>query len=75
MERALILIKTESPSETKVFDRVKSHPKVVEANMIYGPYDLYTVCEDNTTVGIKRTVLEIRNILGVVSTLTCLIAD
>lgn len=43
--------------------------------MIYGPYDIYTLCEDTTTMGIKRTVVDIRNMSGVVSTLTCLISE
>lgn len=43
--------------------------------MIYGPYDIYSLCEDETTIGIKRTVMEIRNVAGVVSTLTCLVSE
>jgi hypothetical protein len=75
LERALILIKTRSPEMVGVFDKIKSHPKVVEANTIYGPYDIYSLCQDETTMGIKKTVLEIRNVAGVVSTLTCLISE
>jgi len=71
----LILIKTRTPEMVGVFDKIKSHPKVVEANTIYGPYDIYSLCEDETTIGIKRTALEIRNVAGVVSTLTCLISE
>ena len=74
MERALILIKTRSPEMIGVFDKIKSHPKVVEANTIYGPYDIYSLCEDETTMGIKRTAMEIRNVAGVVSTCTCIIS-
>ena len=71
----MILIKTRTPEMVGVFDKIKSHPKVVEANTIYGPYDIYSLCEDETTIGIKRTALEIRNVAGVVSTLTCLISE
>jgi len=75
LERALILIKTRSPSDSELYKKLKAHPKVVETNLIYGPYDIYTLCEDSTTMGIKRTVVDIRNMSGVVSTLTCLISD
>jgi hypothetical protein len=50
-------------------------PGVVEANMIYGPYDIYTLCQDPSTMGIKKMVMDIRNMPGVVSTMTCLISE
>jgi len=75
MEKALILVKTKSPTDPELFTKIKSHPGVVEANLIYGPYDIYSLCEDTTTMGIKRIVMNIRNMSGVISTLTCLISD
>ena len=75
LERALILIKTKSPSNTELYKKLKAYPKVVEVNLIYGPYDIYALCEDTTTMGIKRTVIDIRNMSSVVSTLTCLISE
>ena len=75
MERALILIKTRSQADNVLFNRVKAQKGVVDTNMIYGPYDVYALCENETTMGIKRLVVEIRNLPGVVSTLTCLISD
>jgi hypothetical protein len=75
MQAALILIKTKAQVDTNLFNKIKVFPGVVEANMIYGPYDMYTVCEDPSTLGIKKMVMDIRNLSGVVSTLTCLISD
>ena len=75
MQRALILVKSKSQADSNLFGKIKSYPGVVEANMIYGPYDVYTVCEDPSTMGIKKLVMDIRNLPGVVSTMTCLISD
>jgi nitrate reductase NapAB chaperone NapD len=75
MGKALILVKTSAAVNTTLFKKIKSLSGVVEANMIYGPYDVYTLCEDGTTMGIKRLVLDIRNLPGVVATMTCLISE
>ncbi len=75
MQRALILVKSKSQADTNLFNKIKAYPGVKEANMIYGPYDIYSVCEDPSTMGIKKTVMEIRNLPGVVSTMTCLISE
>ncbi len=75
MHRALILIKSKSQADTDLFTKVKAYPGVVEANMIYGPYDIYTLCQDPSTMGIKKLVMDLRNLPGVVSTLTCLISE
>lgn len=74
MGKALILIKAEAPADA-LFEKIKSHRAVMEANMIYGPYDIYTLCENGTTMGIKKIVLDIRNMPGVISTQTCLISE
>jgi len=75
IQRALILVKSKSQADVNLFNKVKAYPGVVEANMIYGPYDIYTLCQDPSTMGIKKLVMDMRNLPGVVSTLTCLIAD
>jgi hypothetical protein len=75
MQRALILVKSKSQVDSSLFNKIKVYPGVVEANMIYGPYDIYTLCQDPSTMGIKKLVMDIRNLPGVVSTMTCLIAD
>ncbi len=75
MQRALILVKSKSQADTNLFNKIKKYRGVVEANMIYGPYDVYTVCEDPSTMGIKKMVMDIRNLPGVVSTMTCLISE
>jgi hypothetical protein len=75
MQRALILVKSKSQADTNLFNKIKGYPGVTEANMIYGPYDIYTLCEDPSTMGIKKMVMDIRNLPGVVSTMTCLISD
>jgi len=75
MQRALILVKSKSQADTNLFNKIKGYPGVTEANMIYGPYDIYSLCEDPSTLGIKKLVMDIRNLPGVVSTMTCLISD
>jgi len=71
MEKALVLINLGSSEGGSVIKRIKSHSKVLDAKMIYGPYDIYAICENNNTAGTRRTVLELRNIEGVISTVTC----
>jgi hypothetical protein len=75
MPRALILIKTKSQMDTELYDKVKIIPGVIQSNMIYGPYDIYTLCENQTNMGIKKLVIDLRNLPGVVSTLTCLVSE
>lgn len=74
MHKALVLVKSKSQVDTNLFNKIKVFPGVVEANMIYGPYDIYTLCQDPSTMGIKKMVVDIRNMPGVVSTMTCLIS-
>ena len=71
MEKALVLLNLGSAEGGTILERIKSHSKVTEAKMIYGPFDIYAICESTNTAGIRRTVLELRNINGVTSTLTC----
>lgn len=75
MQRALILVKSKSQVDSILFNKIKVYPGIVEANMIYGPYDIYTLCQNPSTMGIKKLVMDIRNLPGVVSTMTCIIAD
>ena len=75
MQRALLLIKSKSMTDLILFNKIKVTPGIVEANMIYGPYDVYTLCQDQSTMGIKKIVMEIRNLPGVVSTMTCLLSE
>jgi hypothetical protein len=75
MQRALILVKSKSQTDSVLFNKIKVYPGVVEANMIYGPYDIYTLCQNSSTMGIKKLVMDIRNLPGVVSTMTCLISE
>ena len=71
MERALILLNLSSLEGSNTVNKIQAHSKIKEVKMVYGPYDVYAITEDNTTAGIRRTVLELRNIDGVISTLTC----
>lgn len=71
MEKALVLLNVGSSDNGNAFENIKSHSNIIEAKMIYGPFDIYAICEGNNTAGIKRTVLELRNIVGVTSTVTC----
>jgi len=74
--KALVLLRVDSRIEKMVIDEIKSIKNVTEAHYIYGPYDMYAFVSVDSEDELQDIVLNrLRNLYGVVSTLTCYIAD
>jgi DNA-binding Lrp family transcriptional regulator len=76
MDSALILITLEPTAERKVLPNLRDLEGVIEADMLYGPYDAYAIIEAKNSEALNKLVMEkIRGINGIRSTMTCFIAD
>ncbi|TSA40125.1 Lrp/AsnC family transcriptional regulator, partial [archaeon] len=76
MERAIILIKVDPRIEKQVLDEIRTLRGVKEAHYLYGPYDIGAKIEVKTLEDLEDLVLNrIRDIYGVVTTMTCYIAE
>jgi DNA-binding Lrp family transcriptional regulator len=70
--RALVLVDLESSDTQGILKKVRSLPRCQEANLIFGPYDLYLKLEANSKEELKSVVFDrLWNIEGVKNTLTC----
>ena len=76
MTQALVLLLVDPKIELSVLSEIRATPGVLEANYIYGPYDIYVKIEGDTKEGIRNLVFDkIRGLYGVQSTTTCLIYE
>jgi DNA-binding Lrp family transcriptional regulator len=76
MDKALILITLEPLAERKVLNQLRRIEGVIEAEMLYGPYDAYAMIEAKNSGALHDLVMDkIRGIEGINSTMTCFIAD
>ncbi|OGD55639.1 hypothetical protein A3K81_03400 [Candidatus Bathyarchaeota archaeon RBG_13_60_20] len=74
--KALVLLRVDSRIEKMVIDEIKSIENVIEAHYIYGPYDMYAFVSVDSEDELQDIVLNrLRNLYGVISTLTCYVAD
>jgi len=74
--KALVLLRVDSRIEKKVINEIKSIENVTEAHYIYGPYDMYAFVSVDSEDELQDVVLNrLRNLYGVISTLTCYVAD
>ena len=74
--KALVLLRVDSRIEKMVINEIKSMENVIEAHYIYGPYDMYALVSVDSEDELQDIVLNrLRNLYGVISTLTCYIAD
>lgn len=74
--KALVLLRVDSRIEKKVINEIKSIENVIEAHYIYGPYDMYALVSVDSEDELQDIVLnKLRNLYGVVSTLTCYLAE
>lgn len=71
MEQALVLIMLQSSYPTALPEMLKKITGISDANFIYGPYDLYAIVETETKEKMRDIIVQIRNMDGVKSTLTC----
>jgi DNA-binding Lrp family transcriptional regulator len=76
MTQALVLLLVDPKIESSVLSEIRATPGVIEANYIYGPYDIYIKIEGDTRESIRNLVYDkIRGLYGIRSTTTCLIYD
>ncbi|MFP3952231.1 MAG: Lrp/AsnC ligand binding domain-containing protein [Candidatus Bathyarchaeia archaeon] len=71
MDKALVLITLKLEYSTNLLENLKEIPGVIDADLIYGPYDAYTIVETDTSEELRDAVLKMREIYGVDKTLTC----
>jgi hypothetical protein len=71
MEKALILITLKMEYSSNLKEQIKALPGVVDADLIYGPYDAYAIVETETKEELRDLIMKIRQIFGVHLTLTC----
>lgn len=76
MTQALVLLLVDPKIESSVLSEIRETPGVIEANYIYGPYDIYVKIEGDTKESIRNLIYDkIRGLYGIQSTTTCLIYD
>ena len=71
MEQALVLVVLAFSYPRDMLDKIKSIPGVTDANLIYGPYDLYVMVKTETKDELREAIIQIREIEGIRSTMTC----
>jgi DNA-binding Lrp family transcriptional regulator len=74
--QAIILLIVDPKIELSVLSEIRKTPGVIEANYIYGPYDIYVKIEGDTRESIRNIVFDkIRGLYGIKSSTTCLIYE
>jgi DNA-binding Lrp family transcriptional regulator len=71
MEQALILVILAPSFKTETLEKIRKIPGVVQAHLLYGPYDLFATIKANTLEEMRATVIKIRETDGIKSTITC----
>jgi DNA-binding Lrp family transcriptional regulator len=71
MEQALILVVLAGSFKRETIDNIRALPGVTSAYFLYGPYDLYVMIQSDDREVIRQTVMKIREMDSVKSTLTC----
>ncbi len=71
MEQALILVVLTSQYPKGLPDILKKIKGVIDANFVYGPYDLYAIVKTETKAQMRDIVTKIRETQGISSTMTC----
>ena len=75
MEQALVLITIHASKDKEVLMEINEIDGVIEAHLISGKFDAYTMLESETMQQLQDVVINnIRNIDGVRSTITCFTA-
>jgi DNA-binding Lrp family transcriptional regulator len=76
MASAVVLLRIDTDAERGIIEEIRGYAGVMEANYLFGPYDMYIKIHADTEEGIHNLVLDkIRRIEGIKSTTTCFIAD
>lgn len=75
MSKAFILVNIKSGSETNVGKRLKALKNCSEIHFIYGVYDYILMVTAPSTTELKQSVIELRKIPEITSTLTMMIIE
>ena len=70
MNMAFVMLNTVPDQMERILGDVKEIEFVEEAYMLYGVYDIVAVVKSETPDDLKRTILRIRTVKDVTSTLT-----
>jgi DNA-binding Lrp family transcriptional regulator len=71
MEQALILVVLAGSFKREMIDKIRALPGVTSAYFLYGPYDLYVMIQADDREVVRQTVMKIREMESIKSTLTC----
>lgn len=71
MEQALILVVLAGSFKRETIDEIRALPGVTSAYFLYGPYDLYVMIQADDREVIRQTVMKLREMDSIKSTLTC----
>lgn len=71
MEQALILVVLAGSFKRETIDKIRALPGVTSAYFLYGPYDLYVMIQADDREVIRQTVMKLREMDSIKSTLTC----
>jgi hypothetical protein len=75
MEKALVLVTLTSKYPKGLPETLMKVSGVIDANFIYGPYDLYAIVERDTKEQLLNTITKIREMNGIRHTMTCNVAS
>ncbi len=71
MEEALILGKISYRVSKKMIEELRKIDGVIEAALIFGPYDFYATVKTETKEEMGDIIYKVRSIDGVLDSLTC----
>ena len=71
MEKVVILGSLARSFPTETLDKFKSLKGVIDADLLFGPYDFYVVAQSEEKEKLSEIALMIRFAEGVASTITC----
>ncbi len=75
MEKSIILGKITHRVPSNILETFRAIEGVIEANLIFGPYDFYILVQTESKEKLIDTTLKIRSIGGVLDSLTCYVVS
>ncbi len=72
----MVLLTLEPDVGLAPLESVRKIEGVIETHMLYGPYDAYAIIEASNSRKLQDIVMKrIRNVDGILSTVTCFVAE
>ena len=71
--RAYIVLKVEPQSTANFMQELKHEKPIVQASLIHGPYDCVVEVEADGLDMIHQVVMRLREMKGVIDTMTCIV--